>query len=219
MVGFREMDSDSQLTERLRQAGQGDAQLLADLLAQNRGRLHRMVELRLDRRLQGRIDPSDVIQDAFIEASARLPDYLANPSMPFFVWLRFLVAQKLMILHRHHLATQARDARREVSLYQGSLPEASSAALARQLLGRLTSPSQAALRAERKLRLEAALNLMAAIDREVLLLRHFEELGNLETASVLGITPTAANNRYVRALKRLKDILLRMSAGEKGTQP
>jgi len=217
MVGFREMDSDSQLTERLRQAGQGDAQLLADLLAQNRGRLHRMVELRLDRRLQGRIDPSDVIQDAFIEASARLPDYLANPSMPFFVWLRFLVAQKLMILHRHHLATQARDARREVSLYQGSLPEASSAALARQLLGRLTSPSQAALRAERKLRLEAALNLMAAIDREVLLLRHFEELGNLETASVLGITPTAANNRYVRALKRLKDILLRMSAGEKGT--
>ncbi|MGA2436745.1 MAG: sigma-70 family RNA polymerase sigma factor, partial [Bryobacteraceae bacterium] len=209
------MDSDSELTERLRQAGPADSQLLADLLARHRGRLHRMVELRLDRRLQGRIDPSDVIQDAFLEASSRLPDYLANPSMPFFVWLRFLVAQKLMILHRHHLATQARDARREVSLYPGSLPEASSAALARQLLGRLTSPSQAVLRTERKLRLEAALNLMEAIDREVLLLRHFEELGNLETASVLGITPAAANNRYVRALKRLKDILLQMSAGEK----
>jgi RNA polymerase sigma-70 factor (ECF subfamily) len=91
-------------------------------------------------------------------------------------------------------------------------------ALAKQLLGHLTSPSQAALKAERKLRLEDALNRMHEIDREVLLLRHFEELGNLETASVLGISPTAANNRYVRALKRLKDTLLGMSGMEEGTE-
>ena len=177
-----------------------------------------MIQVRLDRRLQGRVDPSDVIQEAFIEASARLHDYLANPSMPFFVWLRFITIQKLMILYRHHVRTQARDANREISLYSGILPEASSAALAQQLLGRQTSPSQAALRAERKFRLEEALNRMQTIDREVLLLRHFEELGNLETASVLGISPTAASNRYVRALKRLKEILEEMSGGEEGAR-
>lgn len=213
------MDHDPELTDRLRQASQGDRAELADLLAEHRNRLRRMVEVRMDRRLQGRIDPSDVIQEAFVEASSRLPDYLANPVMPFFVWLRFIVAQRLQILHRHHFKAQARDARREVSLYYGHLPAAGSTALSRQLLGRLTSPSEAALRAERKVRLEDALNRMDAIDREILLLRHFEELGNQEAASVLEISPTAASNRYVRALKRLKEILVDMSSGGKGPQP
>lgn len=214
------MDYDHQLTQCLQQATQGDTKLLAELLGQHRDRLRKMIQVRLDRRLQGRVDPSDVIQDAFIEASTRLPDYLANPAMPFFVWLRFITAQKLLILHRHHLQTQARDANREVSLFSGVLPAASSAALAQQLLGHQTSPSQAAIRAERKFRLEEALNRMQTIDREVLLLRHFEELGNLETASVLGISPTAANNRYVRALKRLKEILMEMlDSGPGGAEP
>ena len=212
------MDDDSQLTERLLEASQGDSQLLADLLAQHRGRLRKMVQVRLDRRLRGRIDPSDVVQEAFLEATTRLPDYVPNPTMPFFVWLRFLTAQKLMIFHRRHLCTEARDAAREISLYQGVLPAASSAALAKHLLGNLTSPLQAALRAERKVRLEEALNRMEPIDREVLLLRHFEELGNQETASVLGISPTAASNRHFRALKRLRDVLLEMSDGQQGAE-
>jgi RNA polymerase sigma-70 factor (ECF subfamily) len=212
-------DDTSQLTECLREAGGGAQQQLAELLAQCRGRLRKMVELRLDRRLQGRVDPSDVIQEAFLEASSRLQDYLREPSMPFFLWLRFITRQKLMVLHRRHLGTRARDANREVSLYGGRLPEASSAVLVNQLLGPSSTPSQAAQRGERKTRVEEALHSMAAIDREVLLLRHFEELTNGETAVALGISTTAANNRYVRALKRLRRILTSTPGGGEGMQP
>src|SRR5207244_11242581 len=101
--------------------------------------------------------------------------------MPFFLWLRFLTAQRLLILHRRHLCTQARDAGREVSLYRGALPEASSAALAAQLVGHRTTPSEAAIRAEMQLRLQEALNSLDPVDREVLALRHFEQLTNAET--------------------------------------
>ena len=173
-----------------------------------RDRLRRMVALRLDRRLQGRVDPSDVLQEAYPDAAGRLAEYARDPAMPFFLWLRFLVGQRLAELHRHHLGAQARDAGREVSLYRGAMPETtSSASLAALLLGRLTSPSQAAIRAERQIRLQEALNGMDPIDREVLALRHFEQLTNAEAAQVLGLEKTAASNRYVRALKRLKDIL------------
>ena len=119
-------DDTSQLTERLQAAGGRAQQQLAELLAQCRGRLRKMVEVRLDRRLQGRVDPSDVIQEALLEASSRLQDYLRDPSMPFFLWLRFITRQKLMVLHRRHLGTRARDANREVSLYGGRLPQARS---------------------------------------------------------------------------------------------
>jgi len=112
-----------------------------------------------------------------------------------------------MILHRHHLGAQMRAAGQEVSLYRGALPAATSVSLAALLLGRLTSPTQAAQRAEMKIRLQEALNSMDPIDREILTLRHFEELGNSETAEVLGIGKTAACNRYLRALKKLREIL------------
>ena len=128
----------------LRSAREGDTRALGDLLAAHRDRLRLMVRLRLDRRLQGRIDPSDVVQDAYLEAAERFPDYARDASMPFFLWLRFLTAQRLMILHRRHLGTQGRDASREVSLDRGAVPEAPSAVLAAQLIGRRTSPSHAA---------------------------------------------------------------------------
>jgi RNA polymerase sigma-70 factor (ECF subfamily) len=133
--------------------------------------------------------------------------------MPFFLWLRFLTSQKLLELHRHHLGAQARDAGREVSLHRGSLPGTSSAALAAQLLGHLTQPSQAAIRAEMKIRLQDALNSMDPLDREVLALRHFEHLSNAETAQTLGIGESAASKRYVRALRRLKEILTSTPGG------
>src|SRR5207302_7015680 len=158
----------------------------------------------------------DVIQEAFLEASVRLPDYLREPSMPFFLWLRFLTGQKLVELHRHHLGAQMRDAGREISLYRGSLPGASSAALAAQLLGHDTRPSEAAIRAERKLRLQEALNGMDPLDREVLALRHFEQLNNTETAQALGLQESAASKRYIRALKKLKDILTGLPGGSQG---
>lgn len=208
------MSEDSSQTALLLQAAaQGDKEKWGALLARHRQRLRRMVALRLDRRLQGRLDASDVIQEAYLEASSRLPEYLKQPAMPFFLWLRFLTSQKLLELHRHHLGTQVRDAGREVSLYRGSFPETSSAALAAQLLGRLTQPSQAAIRAEMKIRLQDALNSMDLLDREVLALRHFEHLSNAETAQTLGIRQSAASKRYIRALKKLKEILSSMPGG------
>ncbi len=205
------MAGDASETERLlQQAAAGDRESWGVLFSRHRDRLKCMVALRLDRRLQGRIDPSDVIQEAFLDATNQLADYQRQPTMPFFLWLRLITGQKLVALHRHHLGTQARDAAREVSLYRGSLPETSSAALAAQLLGHETRPSEAAIRAERAIRLQEALNRMDALDREVLALRHFELLTNAETAQVLEIQESAASKRYVRALKRLKEILKSM---------
>ena len=191
----------------LRRAAQGDQAAWGALLVRSRDRLRRMVALRLDRRLQGRVDPSDIIQEAYIDASARLAEYARQPDMPFFLWLRFLTGQRLLRVHRQHLGAEMRDVAREVSLYRGALPAATSAALAAQLLGRDTRPSEAAVRAERSIRLQEALNSMDPLDREVLALRHFEQLSNGEAARVLGLQEPAAAKRYVRALKRLRLIL------------
>jgi RNA polymerase sigma-70 factor (ECF subfamily) len=203
----------------LRRMSQEDRRERGALLERHRPRLRRMIALRLDQRLQGRIDASDVIQEAYLEAAARLEDYLRQPAMPFFLWLRFLTGQKLAELHRRHLGAQMRDAGREVSLYRGSLPETSSAALAAQLLGRDTRPSEAAVRAERKLRLQEALNTLNPMDPEVLALRHFEQLTTPEVAQVLGIQEAAAGKRYLRALKRLKEILNSMPGGMRELLP
>jgi RNA polymerase sigma-70 factor (ECF subfamily) len=197
----------------LARARQGDAAALDALFARHRARWRRMVELRLDRRLQARIDASDVIQEAFVDAAARLPEYLREPRLPLLLWLRLVVGERLTKLHRQHLGAQMRDAGREVSLYRGALPPASSAALAAQLLGKHTSPTQAAVRAERLLRLQEALNSLAPLDREILSLRHFEELTCAESARVLEIEESAAAKRYIRALKRLKEVLVALPGG------
>ncbi len=179
-----------------------------------------MVALRLDQRLRGRIDPSDVIQEAFVEAIERQSEYERQPdAMPPFLWLRFLTLQRLQLLHRRQLGTQARDASREVSIHGGAFPAASSAALAARLLGHDTRPSEAAIRVERTQRLQKALDEMDAIDREVLVLRHFEQLGNGECARVLELSESAANKRYIRALRRLKAMLAALPGGEKEVWP
>lgn len=199
------------LTERLRA---GDAAAADELFAVCRDRLKRMVRLRLDRRLQGRLDASDVLQEAYLDVRQKAADFAAR-GMSAYLWLRLIVAERLLILHRRHLGTQMRDAAQEVALCHSGPPAATTHSLANLLLGRLTSPTQAAIRSERQLRLQEALNGMDALDREVLALRHFEELSNSEVAAVLGLTKSAASNRYVRALKRLKEIL----AGLPGIDP
>jgi RNA polymerase sigma-70 factor, ECF subfamily len=191
----------------LSRAAGGDQDAVVKLFSHYRARLKRMVALRLDRRLQGRVDPSDVLQEAYMDLAKRAPEFLAQPTMPFFLWLRLLTGQRLLAIHRRHIRAKMRDVGQEIALHHGAIPQASSASLAAQLLGRLTSPSQAAIRAELRLRLQEALNGMDSIDREVLVLRHFEELSNSETAEILGLLPAAASNRYVRALKRLRSIL------------
>jgi RNA polymerase sigma-70 factor (ECF subfamily) len=191
----------------LRRAAGGDETALASLWERHRKRLRNMVRLRLDRRLQGRVDPSDVLQEAYIDLARRLPEYARDRALPPYLWLRLVTGQRLIQVHRRHLGTAMRDAGREVSLYRGALPQASSLSLAAQLLGRFTTASQAAVRAERQLQLQAVLNGMDPMDREILALRHFEELTNGEAAEVLGLSKTAANNRYIRALGRLRDLL------------
>jgi RNA polymerase sigma-70 factor (ECF subfamily) len=200
-------DDLSEHDELLRRAKAGDDGALAILFTQYRERLKGMVRLRLDRRLTGRVDPSDVLQEAFLEVHKRFPEWAGNQDMPFFLWLRLVTGQKLTDCHRHHLGAQMRDAGQEVSLYRGALPQASSASLAAHLLGKMTSATQAAIRAEHKLIVQEALNSMDALDREVLVLRHFEHLSNDETALVLGVKKGTASQRYIRALKRLKEIL------------
>jgi RNA polymerase sigma-70 factor (ECF subfamily) len=162
-----------------------------------------MVATYLDPRIQARVDVSDVIQEGYIDAMRRLDEFIRDPSVPFYVWLRSLVAQQIPEQHRLHLGTPGPD----VSIYRSTMPGASTRALAARLLGDLTSPSQAAMRAERKIQLEEALNTMAPLDREVLILRHFEQLSPAETAHVLGIEEKAAAKRYVRALRELRQIL------------
>ena len=208
--------TDQRLLERV---ARGDRPALDELLSRHRARLLRTVELRLDRRVRGRLDASDVIQEACVEACQRIGEYQRDSPVPFFVWLRFLAVQKLGQIHRRELGAQARDAGREVTLDRGALPEGSSAVLAEQLIGKLTGPSEAAVRAERKLRLREALERLREDDRDVLALRHFEQLSNSEIAHVLGISESAACRRYVRGLQRLKTELAAMPGGLADWEP
>src|SRR6476646_10805631 len=161
------MPSESSETKiLLRRVEDGDEGAMIELFARYRDRLRKMVKLRMDRRLQGRLDPSDVFQDAYLDVAKRAPEYRANPSMPVFLWLRLITGQKLMALHRRHLGAQMRNAGQEVSLHGGALPPASSISIAAMLLGRITSPTRAARRAELQVRLQDVLNSMDEIDRE-----------------------------------------------------
>jgi RNA polymerase sigma-70 factor (ECF subfamily) len=200
------------LLDRLRG---GDDQALGELFTLHRDRLWRMLYVRLDRRLLRRVAPDDVLQEAFLDVAARVAEYLADPAVPFYVWLRFLTVQRLQMLQRAHFGARKRDVTREVPLPGDGPPLASAESMAGQLVSRLTSPSQAAIRHELQAQLRAALDEMDPLDREVLALRHFEELGNNEVAQVLGISREAASKRHVRALRRLKAIF----AGSAGTSP
>ncbi|HQX52124.1 MAG TPA: sigma-70 family RNA polymerase sigma factor [Planctomycetaceae bacterium] len=164
-----------------------DLAAAGELFQRHRLRLEKMVRLRMDRRLTSRVDPLDVLQDTWLDCERRFAEYSAIPTMPFFHWLRFLTAQRLVDLHRKHLGAAMRDAGQEVLLNAGALPAASSMSLAEHLMGRLTSTSRVAHRAEIQIRVQEALNSMEPMDREVLALRHFEMLTNEETAHILGL--------------------------------
>jgi RNA polymerase sigma-70 factor (ECF subfamily) len=200
------MPESADLPQLLAQAAAGDETALSQLFSRYRKRLKQMVRLRLNRQLQGRVDAS-LFQEAYLEAAQRFPDYLADRSLPFFLWLRHITAEKLIDAHRRHLGAKIRDAAQEVSLHRGPMPAASSGSLAAQLLGRLTSPSQAAIKVETRLRVQEVLNGMDPLDREILALRHFEQLTDAEVAETLEMNESAASSRYLRAPKRLKDEL------------
>jgi RNA polymerase sigma-70 factor (ECF subfamily) len=187
--------------ERLRSRGEG---AVAELFDGYRGKLLRMITLRLDARILGKVDAEDVLQDAFVEAARRIQDYLDQPSVPFFVWLRQITGQVLVDTHRRYLGAKMRDVNREVTSHRAGSAGTNSAFLVAQLADSLTTPSQLAVREEMVCELRAALEELAEIDREVLVLRHLEELSNNEVAQVLGIDRFAASKRYLRALERLR---------------
>src|SRR4051812_38678087 len=203
-----------------RAAASGDAGAWGALLNEHGERLLRMVAFRLDPRLRGRVDAADVVQEAYLAASDLRAEYFRLPAAPVFLWLRGIVSNKLLEVHRHHLGTEMRDAGREAA--RGSPAgerDAASVALVDRPTGGGAGPGTAVGRAEVAARLRRALDGMEPTDREVLALRHFEQLSNGEAAAVLAIQPKAAAKRYVRALKRLKDVLAAMPGGLTEVRP
>jgi RNA polymerase sigma-70 factor (ECF subfamily) len=194
----------------------GSQQALAEVFSHYRQRLQRIIQFRLDYRLAGRVSDSDVLQETYIAAAKRLQHFSGQQEMPAFLWLRLLVGQQLIDLHRQHLRAEMRDVRKEVSLQHQAPSPHTSVAIAAQLVGAMTAVSEVVARAERIERLEATLNQMDPIDREVIALRHFEELSNVETAKVLGIQQAAASKRYIRAMSRLGELMAEFSASENG---
>ena len=203
-------ESTEDFAELIARMKSGDGAALAQLFSKHRERLWWTVHFRLDPRLTSRVDPDDVLQEAYLKAASRTQHFVYDTETSFYVWLRLIVGQTLVEVHRRHLGAKVRDAGREFSIQGFRFPQATSTSLAVQLVGDLTSPSEAAQREEISQQLAKALDEMDPIDREVLALRHFEELTNSEVAEVLGIQQKAASIRYVRALKRLKQALSRL---------
>jgi RNA polymerase sigma-70 factor (ECF subfamily) len=187
---------------------------LGKLVSQHRERLRRLVRCRMDRRLQGRIDPSDVVQEACIEAAKRYSDYQRDEKMPFYLWLRFLTVQQLFLVHRQHLGVKMRSVTREVPLQMNQEPAPDMTVLADALSGHFTSPSSAASRKELNARLAAALDALDSRDREILTLRHFEQLNTVESAQVLGISDSLASTRYGRAVRKLMVVIKELFGSE-----
>ncbi len=200
-------DSSVAMADLDRRLRAGDAQALAELFSHERERLWRVIHFRLAEPLRGRLGPEDVLQEAFLAASQRLKHYADSPATSPFIWLRMIVNQTLIDLHRQHMGAQKRDAAREVAIDGLPFGQATSASVAIQLIGHFTSPSRAAARGDQLGLVKTAIDQMDPMDREVLALRHFEELTNSEVAEALGIEQKAASIRYIRALRRLKQIL------------
>lgn len=190
-----------------------DPHALGELFQKYHDRLERVIFFRMDPRLSSKVDAEDVLQESCLEATKRISEFeAASQKMTFFLWLRFIALQNINRLHRHHFGVKARDAEREISIDR-TPTNATSVQLAAQLLGGLTSPSVAAIREENKALINQGLTEMEESEREILALRHFEQLSNVEVANLLELNETATSNRYVRALKKLKTIMSRVESG------
>lgn len=198
--------------ELLQRMRDGSEAALAEVFSIYRQRLRRIIRFRLDHRLARRVSDSDVLQDTYLAAARRLEHFRKQPQMSPLLWFRLVAQQQLIDLHRQHLHAEMRDVRREVSIEQPAASPHTSLALAAQLVGQATAVSEIVARAERIQRLEQTLNRMDPMDREVIALRHFEELSNIEAAAVLGIQHSAASKRYLRAMSRLTELLSEFAA-------
>lgn len=193
---------DSETEMWLGRARIGDGEAVRWLLERYRGRLRRMVGLRLDDRLAARLDASDVVQEALMDASQRLESYLRDRPLPFYPWLHRLAEERLALAHRRHLRTQRRRAGRE-----GVGDDAPTRLLADAFVASGTSPSGRLIREEDREAIWRALGELAEQDREVLVLRYLDRLAFAEIAAVLGLTEGAARLRHLRALRRIGPLL------------
>lgn len=193
--------------ELLADARAGEPAAVNQLLDRHRQALRRMVDLRMDRALRQRVDASDIVQDVLIEANRRLPDYLGDPRMPFQLWLRHIAQDRLIDAHRRHRVAARRSVDREQPLEARAGLDHSAFDLAARLCDRELTPAAAATRHEMERRFQAALETLDEHDREIVLLRHFEQLSNQQTAEALGLSEPAAGMRYLRAVRRLRALL------------
>jgi len=199
-------EADSSL-ERLKE-GKTDA--LAELFGSCRPRLTQMLRLRMHGRLTARVDPSDVLQETYLDATRKLRVYLRDPKVSAYVWLRGLTLDRLKKVQREHLGAQCRAVNRELRL-----PEESSVAFAYRIVADGPSPSHVVIASELRQRIKRALLDLKEDDREILLMRHFEEMSNREVAETLGLGISGATMRHGRALFRLREMLLSgLDAGE-----
>ncbi|MBS0206898.1 MAG: sigma-70 family RNA polymerase sigma factor [Planctomycetes bacterium] len=191
----------------LADAGRGKSEAVNQLLERHRTALRKLVQLRLDRKIAQRVDASDVVQDVLFEANQRLQEYMANPAMPFHLWLRHLAKDRMIDMHRRHRGAQRRSLDRERSLAAPQFGDKSSFDLASQLAASELTPAAASIRKELEQRFLTAMEQLDEDDRDILLMRHFEQLGNSETAEALGLSAAAAGMRHLRALRKLRAIL------------
>jgi RNA polymerase sigma-70 factor (ECF subfamily) len=196
----------SEADELIERAARGDEAARHQLLAQYRDRLKRMVAVHLDRRMAARVDPSDIVQEALFDADRELSEYLRNRPLPVYPWLRQLAWERLLKAHRAHLAVQKRSVGREQP-WDLALPDESAVQLAHRLIAVGTSPSRRLIREELRQRVRAAMEAASPRDREILVMRHLEEMTASEIAATLGITERAAKARHTRALERLRVLL------------
>ncbi len=208
MNGSHEPESE----ELMRRAAGGDGEAIDMLLSRYRSQVRKMVDIRMDKRLAARVDPSDIVQDALADAARKLPDYLAKPPLPFYPWLRQLAWERLIQQHRRHIDAQARTVTREQRDGQ-ALPDHSAVQLATRLLAGGTSPSVRLMRKELREQVQQMLAKMAQADREVLVLRYLEQLSISDTAAVLRLTTDGVKSRQRRALERFSKLLTDHSLG------
>ena len=196
-------------TERLLEdARTGDAGAVDKLLTEFRAPLRRVIDLRLDPAIARRVDASDIVQDVLLEANQRLVEYLKKPDMPFHLWLRHLAQDRIIDTHRRHRLAQRRSVDREQPIARPAWTDESSVSLVAQLVDTERTPTSEAIQQELLRKLTAAIDQLAEDDREVVLMRHHEGLSNQEVAQALNLTEAAASMRYLRALRRLKDVLV-----------
>ena len=193
--------------ELLDGAKAGDADAVERLLDRHRIAIHRLIEMRLDRRIQQRVDASDIVQEVMIEANRRLKTYLESPSLPFHLWLRQMAKDRIIDAHRRHRGSVKRSVDREQGMVAPAVTDRSTIEFVAQLCDQEMTPAAAATMHELQKRFTAAIDQLDEGDREIVVMRHFEQLSNQDVANALGLSQPAASMRYLRAIRRLRQLL------------